>query len=195
MTNHNDDEIEHIYLDDEDQHPADHGPHKMVEAVETKAEYKKFYRLLIGILVFSTLLSIVRGWDLMRWMADFMAVFFITFAAFKFYDIEAFAHAYRGYDILAQKFRPWGYAFPFVEAFLGFWYLLSEAPIRLNIITMLITGVAAYGVRKELKRKSKFQCACLGTFIRLPLSKVSFVEDAAMFSMAFVMVILNVIYR
>lgn len=191
-----DEEIEHIYLDEEDARPTGgHGAHHMVEAVETKAEYKKFYRLLIGILVVSTLLSIVRGWDIMRWMADFMAVFFITFAAFKFYDIEGFAHAYRNYDILAQKIRPWGYVYPFVEAFLGFWYLLSEAPIRLNILTLIITGIAAYGVRRELQRKSKFQCACLGRFIRLPLSKVSYFEDVAMFGMAFLMIILNLFIK
>jgi hypothetical protein len=192
--NHDDDEVEHIYLDEEDRRPAAaHGSPKTIEATESKEEYKKFYRLLIGILVVSTLLSIVRGWDVQRWVADFMAVFFITFAAFKFNDIEGFAHAYRHFDVLSQKFRPWAYLTPFIEAFLGFWYLLSEAPIRLNILTMLYTGVAAYGVRKVLSHRSKTHGATLGTFIRLPLAKVSYTEDVAMFGLAFLLVILNAV--
>jgi hypothetical protein len=90
-----------------------------------------------------------------------------------------------------MNFRPWAYAFPFIEAFLGFWYLLSEGPVHLNVLTMFITGTAAIGVYKEVVRKpgSKFMCACLGNIIRLPLSKVSLVENVAMFAMASLMLI------
>ena len=182
-----DDDIEHIYLDDEEQTPLKEQKHHMTEAVESREEYKKLGYVLLGILIVSSLLTFVRGIELSRFLADFMAVFFITFAAFKFYDLEGFAHAYRSYDILAAHIRPWGYIFPFIEAFLGFWYLLSEGPNNLNVITMLVTGIAAVGVYKEVKRKSRFHCACLGTFIRLPLSRVSLVENVTMFVMAFVM--------
>lgn len=190
-----DDDIEHIYLDDEDQAPAKpaatsggHAGH--VEAVETKEEYKKLYYILAGITVVSLLLSLVRGFGLVRFMCDFMAVFFVTFAAFKFYDIEGFAHGFRNYDILAKRIRPYGYFYPFIELFLGLWYLLSEAPTNLLLLTLLVTGVSSIGVWKELKRKSRFHCACLGTFIRLPLSRVSFIENATMFTMAGIMLFL-----
>lgn len=185
-----DDIDEHIYLDDEPAAPP--APHTMhhVEAVENKAEYKKLAYVLVGILVVSTTLTFIRGLALDRWMADFMAVFFITFAAFKFYDLEGFAHAYRNYDVLAKRIRPWGYAYPFIEAFLGFWYLLSEAPLNLLLLTLFITGTASIGVWQEVKRKSRFHCACLGTFIRLPLSRVSLIENVSMFIMAAIMLFL-----
>lgn len=191
MTANKDDDIEHIYLDEEDQNPAPAagGAHHMVEAVETREEYKKFGYVLLGILIVSSFLTFIRGAELNRFLADFMAVFFITFAAFKFYDLEGFAHGYRSYDILAQRIRPWGYIFPFIELFLGFWYLLSNGPTNLNLLTMLVTGTAAIGVWKEVKRKSRFHCACLGTFIRLPLSRVSLVEDVGMFAMAAIMLV------
>lgn len=190
-----DDDIEHIYLDDEDDHPtpAAHGQHHhTVEGVDSAAERKKFYKLIFGIFVVATLLSLIRGWDVNRAMCDFMAVFFITFATFKFYDIETFAHTYRTYDQIAARIRPWGYAFPFIEIFLGFWYLLSSGPTWLNLLTMLVTGTAGYSVHQALKRpKPQFMCACLGNFIKLPLSKVSFVEDFTMFGMATVMLVLS----
>jgi hypothetical protein len=185
---HQNDDVEHIFIDNDDTPaPKAHAHHSGTPAVETPEEYKKLRKVLIGILIVSSLLTFIRGIELGRFLADFMAVFFITFAAFKFYDIEAFAHGYRNYDILAKRIRPWGYMYPFIEAFLGFWYLLSEGPVNLNIITMLVTGTAAIGVFKEVKRKSRFHCACLGTFIRLPLSRVSLIEDVGMFVMAAIM--------
>lgn len=186
-------EIEHIYLDEEEDHsphrPAAHA-HAGGHAVETKAEYRKFYKVIFAIFAVATILSLIRGWDINRAMADFMAVFFITFAAFKFQNLEEFAHTYRTYDLLAARIRPWGYIFPFVEAFLGFWYLLSSGPMWLNVLSMIVTGTAAYGVHKTLQQKRHFHCACLGTFIRLPLSKVSLVEDVTMFIMAGIMLFL-----
>jgi hypothetical protein len=190
MATHHDDDVEHIYIDNDDMPaPKAHAHHatSTTQAVESPEEYKKLRKVITGILLVSVTLSLIRGIGLSRLMADFMAVFFITFAAFKFYDIEAFAHGYRNYDLLAKRIRPWGYIYPFIEAFLGFWYLLSEGPAKLNILTMLITGTAALGVYKEVRRKSRFHCACLGTFIRLPLSRVSLIEDVSMFVMAAIM--------
>jgi hypothetical protein len=159
-----------------------HGMH--AEPLETRREYLKFAGVLAGILLVSLLLSYSRGWGVGRFMNDFMAVFFVTFAAFKFVNIEMFAAAYRGYDVIARRFTAWAYAFPFIEAGLGFAYLLSNSNPPLNLITMVITGVAGVGVLQELRKKSAIPCACLGTVIRLPLSKISFVEDFLMFIMA-----------
>lgn len=194
-----DDEIEHIYLDEEEPKPAQHQAskahaghaHHHTAPVENKEEYKKLGYVLLGILLVSSMLTVIRGIELQRFLADFMAVFFITFAAFKFVDIEMFAHTYRNYDLLAKYIRPWGYAFPFIEAFMGFWYLLSEGPRQLNILALIITGTASIGVFMELRRKSKFMCACLGKYIRLPLSRVSLVENLSMFAMAALMLALR----
>ncbi len=182
-----DDDMEHIYLEDEASPPVKSHGHHMTPAVESREEYKKLGYVLVGILIVSSLLTFIRGMALDRFLADFMAVFFITFAAFKFVDIEGFAHAYRNYDVIAKRIRPWAYAFPFIEAFMGFWYLLSEGPVSLNVLAMIITGTASIGVFREVKRKSRFHCACLGTFIRLPLSRVSLIENMTMFVMAFAM--------
>jgi hypothetical protein len=190
------DEIEHIYLDDEDEQPRHAAPHAHSHAhagghaVETKEEYRKFYKVIFGIFAVATLLSLIRGWDINRAMADFMAVFFITFAAFKFQNIEEFAHTYRTYDLLASRIRPWGYIYPFIEAFLGFWYLLSSGPTWLNLLTIAVTGTAAYGVYKTLQQKRQFHCACLGTFIKLPLSKITLTENLTMMIMAAFMLFL-----
>ena len=186
-----DDDIEHIYLDDEDQYPSKPSSGRHSErASEDREAYKKFYYVLAGILVISSLLTFVRGLEIERFIADFMAVFFITFAAFKFIDIEGFAHAYRSYDILAQRLRPWGYALPFIEAFLGFWYLLSEAPNNLNVLAIAVTGIAAYAALKEIKNKSRFSHTYYDGLIRLPLARVGFIGNSMMLVLAAVLLVM-----
>lgn len=186
---HDHEDVEHIDLSKESTTPVSHGQHHMGRAVETREEYKKLGFILLGILLVAVSLTTIRGWTLNRFMCDFMAVFFMTFAAFKFWDIEGFVHGYRKYDVIAQRFRPWAYMFPFIEAGMGFWYLMSEGPMRLNLLVLLITGTASIGVFREINRKSRFMCACLGSIIRLPLSRVSLVENVAMFAMACFMIV------
>lgn len=171
-----DEHIHHIHLD------------AGVEA--TPREYAKFAGVIGGILVVSLVLAWARGWELERFLSDFMAVFFITFAAFKFINLENFVGAYRSYDIIAKRFPIWGYAYPYVEGMLGVSYLLLDNSNLLNALTMLLMAVGAIGVYKELTNKSNIMCACLGTVIKLPLSHVSFVENFGMFIMAALMLIL-----
>lgn len=180
-------EDDHIIMEDEAVAPMHHADH--IHPEETRGEYTKFALLLIGILLLSIAITTLRGWGGNRFANDFMAVFFMTFAAFKFINLELFVATYRTYDHLAQRIRPWAYAFPFIEAFLGLGYFISSDAWQLNIITLLVTGTAGYSVYKALTRKSKFHCACLGGFIKLPLTKISFTENAAMFVMAFMMLV------
>ncbi len=164
----------------------DHANH--VQPLESPVEYLKFAGVILGITFMSLLLSEWRGWGLMEFMANFMGVFFIVFGAFKLVNLQMFVLTYRGYDILAKRFRFWGWLFPFVELALGVGYLLFGSAVWLNLLTIFITGLAGIGVIKELRRKSAMKCACLGTVIRLPLSKISFVENFAMLAMAIIMI-------
>lgn len=180
------DEIEHIDMSKLDEHPMPH-----VHPENTPAEYRKFYGIIGGIFLVAVALTFIRGWTFRLFLNDFMAIFFIVFAGFKFVNLEAFVMAYRTYDVVAKHIRPWAYVFPFVEALLGFSYLLlTDDPQLLHTITLIVTGTASYGVLKAVRRKSKFTCACLGTFIKLPLSTVSLVEDLLMFAMAGLMLFL-----
>ncbi len=164
-----------------------------IQPLESPLEYAKFAGVIIGIVALAVLLTVWRGWGLMEFMANFMGVFFLTFGAFKLVNLEMFVLTYRGYDILAKRFTLWAWVFPFVELVLGLGYLLLGNNSWLNVATIAITGVASIGVIKELRRKSVMKCACLGTVIRLPLSKISFVEDFAMLVMAALMIVSSTI--
>ena len=121
--------------------------------------------------------------------ANFMAGFFLVFAGFKLLDIKGFAKGYASYDLLARRFSGYGYLYPFLELTLGLAYLTRFALPTTNIVTFFLMGFSGLGVLISLAQKRKFQCACLGTIIKVPLTNVTLVEDFGMATMALIMVL------
>ena len=121
-------------------------------------------------------------------MRYFMAGFFLVFSFFKLLDINAFADAYAGYDLLAMRWRGWGLVYPFVELALGIAYLAHFNPMLTHWITVVVMGFSAIGVVLAVARKTQIQCACLGTVFKLPMSTVTIVEDVGMVAMALWMI-------
>ena len=120
-------------------------------------------------------------------MRYFMAGFFLVFSFFKLLDINAFADAYSGYDLLARRWRGWGLIYPFVELALGMAYLSNFNPPMTHWVTIIVMGFSAIGVMRAVASKTQIQCACLGTVFKLPMSTVTIVEDVGMVLMAVVM--------
>jgi hypothetical protein len=77
-----------------------------------------------------------------------------------------------------------------VELGLGVAYLLNFAPVATNTVTLVLMLVGASGVLRALWDKRAIRCACLGTALNLPMTKVTLVEDLAMAAMAAVMLIM-----
>jgi len=168
---------------------------QFAHAVPTSDEEKSFlatYRPLL--LVFGYLIGIVAlveftagSFDWMRAMANFMGGFFVAFSFFKLLNLRSFVDAYQTYDVLARPVRVYGYAYPFIELGLGIAFLVGVAPVATNFVTLVIMLVSIVGVTQALLQKRRIQCACLGTVFNLPMTKVTFVEDALMAGMALVM--------
>jgi copper chaperone CopZ len=117
-------------------------------------------------------------------MRYFMGGFFLVFSFFKLLDLRGFADAYRSYDLLARAIPAWSYAYPFVELALGAAYLLNLAPTVTNLATLILMLIGAIGVLKALVAKRAIRCACLGTALNLPMTKVTLVEDLVMAAMS-----------
>lgn len=127
--------------------------------------------------------------SIMLWMQHFMAGFFLVFSFFKLMNLKGFAEGYRSYDVVARAIPAYGFAYPFIELALGLAYLTGFAPLYTNIITLVVMSVSSIGVIQSLLKKTPFQCACLGTVIKLPLSKVTLVEDLLMVAMSLYMLL------
>jgi copper chaperone CopZ len=144
-------------------------------AFEIKVYYPLF--LVIGLVALASFAG-------QSWMMSFMAGFYIVFGAFKLLDIPAFANSYARYDIIAKVWKPWGYAYPFVELALGFAFLFWVQMQAAAWIALILSLVGAVGVIQSVMRKETIQCACLGTVFNLPMSTVTIIENLGMAAMA-----------
>lgn len=155
------------------------------------------YKPLIIIVSLILLVTVTLSWiDFLQgdfyWqvaMSYFMAGFFLVFSGFKLLDLSGFAEGYSTYDLIAQKWYGYGYVYPFIELCLGLGYLLQLNNPLLHWITLLVMTVSGIGVAIKVARKEPFQCACLGTFLKVPLTKVTLIEDFGMAVMALLMLL------
>ena len=143
--------------------------------------------ILGGSLLVQVGMNGLAGVTMMETMRYFMAGFFLVFSFFKLLDIKAFANAYAGYDLLARRWRGWGFIYPFVELALGIAYLAQFNPLITHWVTIIVMGFSAIGVIRAVASKTQIQCACLGTVFKLPMSTVTIVEDVGMVLMAVAM--------
>jgi cation transport ATPase len=157
---------------------------------EEKASYYPIYLIFGYITLVTLLIQFISGdFDWQQWMSHFMAGFFLVFSFFKLLNIRGFAEGYSTYDIVAKTVPAWGFIYPFIELSLGLLLLTGVWPQGTNIVTFIVMGVSTIGVAQSLLRKKPFQCACLGTVIKVPLSKVTFFEDALMVLMSGIMIV------
>jgi copper chaperone CopZ len=153
------------------------------------ATYKPLL-LIIGFLLGVTWLVHIktpgRHWH--EWMSDFMAGFFLVFSFFKLLNLSGFAQAYRGYDLIASRSSAYAYAYPFIELALGIAYLIRWNPVVTHWVTLGVMLISALGVVNALRKRQLIECACLGTVFKLPMSKVTLIEDLSMAVMAAAMI-------
>lgn len=123
--------------------------------------------------------------------ASFHGVFFITFAFSKLLNLQGFSTSYRMYDVIAAKWKRWGYVYPFVELGLGILYQINILPFETNIATAIILGINSIGVIQSNMHKRNIKCACLGDVFNLPMSTVTIVENLTMVAMAIIMIFMQ----
>ena len=158
----------------------------------------KSYIPLVVIVSLILLISLVLSWNdyragafsAARSIVYFMIGFFITFAGFKLMDLKGFAEGYSTYDLLAQKWFGYGYVYPFVELAFGILMLAGFHDPALLWAEAIVMGFGGIGVTIKLAKGEEFQCACLGTFLKVPLTKVTLVEDFGMAGLALALLFL-----
>ncbi len=127
------------------------------------------------------------SWQTLGW---FISVSMILLGMQKLRDIEGFTTMFLNYDLLARKWVPYAYVYPWVETGAGILMtgmLLTPlaAPAALFIATVGAASVikAVYIDKRELK------CACVGGNSNVPLGFVSLTENLMMMGMAIVMLV------
>ncbi len=163
------------------------------ENEQNNRNWKNYIPLLMVIALSSLAAAALSGEEgakflnLLTWMHAFMGMFLLFFALFKFINLPGFADGFSMYDLLASRWRGYGFIYPFLELGLSLSYLSDFPKTGTYIATILIMSFGALGVLNALRKKLRINCACLGTVLNVPLSTVAVVENLGMVVMAAVM--------
>ncbi|WP_281847644.1 heavy-metal-associated domain-containing protein [Olleya namhaensis] len=163
----------------------------VLASVEVKNQWKQLFPLFLifGYISAAAVLLNYKPWNTASFMLDFMGLFYIVFSFFKFLDLKGFSTSFKMYDPLAKTIPQYGLIYPFLELALGLLFLTRmQLPCALGA-TILILGITTIGVTKALLDKKAIQCACLGTALKLPMTKATFIENTIMLIMAVWMLI------
>lgn len=147
--------------------------------------------VIIALITISVLVANLGEFTIREFIIDFMTGFFLVFAGFKLMDLKGFAEGYSTYDLLAKRLFTYGYVYPFIELAFGLIMLSGFHPNWLLWTEFGIMTFSGLGVALKLARKEKFQCACLGTFLKVPLTYVTLVEDFGMAILALTLILLT----
>ena len=117
-----------------------------------------------------------------RWFISFSMC---VLAILKLQNIETFSSMFLGYDLLARRWVPYAYLYPFAEALAGVLMAADRLPWLSIPIAAAIGGIGAMSVFKAVYiDKREIKCACVGGASNVPLGFVSLSENLMMLAMA-----------
>ncbi|MGB1210313.1 MAG: MauE/DoxX family redox-associated membrane protein [Lacinutrix venerupis] len=156
---------------------------------EEKTDLQKLKPLFIifAYIIIASILLHYKNWNWSDFMLDFMGLFYIVFSFFKILDLKGFPESFKMYDPLAKVFPAYAKIYPFIEIVLGLMFLIRFQISIALIVTIIVLGITTIGVIKTLLNKQEIQCACLGTVLKLPMTKATFIENTIMIIMAIIM--------
>lgn len=115
----------------------------------------------------------------------FIAFSMVVLSLLKLQNVETFATMFLNYDLLARRWVPYSYIYPYAEGAAGVLMVAGvltwlSVPVALFIGTIGAVSVfkAVYIDRRELK------CACVGGSSNVPLGFISLTENLMMIAMA-----------
>ena len=145
--------------------------------------------------IIGIILTIGAIWAVINdFMITYMGIYFIVFSIAKISDLKGFVKTFSKYDIIAKRMNVYALLYPEIEFILGIIYLIeifyfNEVVIIIAAwITLLIMGIGSIGITKNLLSKNQVKCACLGTKIKIPLTKFTLIENIIMVIMAAIII-------
>lgn len=123
----------------------------------------------------------------------FVAFSMAVLALLKLQNVESFATMFLNYDLLAKRWVPYSYIYPFAEGLAGILMIAGVAVWASVPIALVIGGIGAVSVVKAVYiDRRELKCACVGGSSNVPLGFLSLTENLMMIGMALWMLIPHV---
>lgn len=115
----------------------------------------------------------------------FIAFSMVVLALLKLQNVESFATMFLNYDLLAKRWVPYSYIYPYAEGLAGV-LMVADALTWLSVpIALFIGTIGAVSVFKAVYiDKRELKCACVGGASNVPLGFISLTENLMMIAMA-----------
>ena len=148
------------------------------------------YTPVLAVFAVAALIALAIDWLAMgaittMVLPNFIAVAMCLLAMLKLQDVEKFSTMFLNYDLLARRWVPYGYIYPFAELGAGVLMLAGALTWLSAPVALFIGGVGAVSVFKAVYvDKRELKCACVGGSSNVPLGFVSLTENLMMIAMA-----------
>jgi glutaredoxin len=148
------------------------------------------YRPVIAVFAMTALMALAADfaaggavtWRALQW---FIAFSMCALAMLKLQDVEKFSTMFLNYDLLARRWVPYSYVYPFAEALAGVLMIAGVAMWLSVPVALFIGGIGSVSVFKAVYiDKRELKCACVGGSSNVPLGFVSLTENLMMVGMA-----------
>jgi glutaredoxin len=149
------------------------------------------YRPVIALFMMTGLMALAASYAVtgslltVRAAEWFIGFSMVILALLKLQNVETFATMFLNYDLLAKRWVPYSYIYPFAEGLAGV-LMVAGALTWLSVpIALFIGTVGAASVFKAVYiDKRELKCACVGGSSNVPLGFISLTENLMMIGMA-----------
>lgn len=118
----------------------------------------------------------------LQWFISFSMT---VLALLKLQNVETFSTMFLNYDLLAKRWVPYGYVYPYAEGLAGILMTAGALTWLSAPVALFIGTVGAISVFKTVYiDKRELKCACVGGSSNVPLGFISLTENLMMIAMA-----------
>ncbi|GAA0211653.1 glutaredoxin family protein [Kangiella japonica] len=161
---------------------------------KVKDPNKKTYRPVIVLFIMAALTAFAMSFastgdaftiKTAEWFVSFAMV---LLAMLKLQDVEKFSTMFLNYDLLAKRWVPYGYIYPFAEGAAGVLMVAGTLTWLSAPVALFIGSIGAVSVFKAVYiDKRELKCACVGGGNNVPLGFISLTENLMMIAMSIYM--------
>jgi glutaredoxin len=149
------------------------------------------YRPVVVLFAITALMALAASYAVagtpltLRALQWFIAFSMAVLALLKLQNVESFSAMFLNYDLLARRWVPYSYVYPYAEGLAGV-LMIAGALKWISIPVALFIGtIGAISVLKAVYiDKRELKCACVGGSSNVPLGFVSLTENLMMIAMA-----------
>ncbi len=164
--------------------------------LRVRAKGETSYRPVIAVFGIAALMALAASHAVLgtpftpRAAEWFVSFSMCVLAMLKLQDVERFSTMFLNYDLLARRWVPYAYVYPYAEGLAGVLMTAGALTWLSAPLALVIGGIGAVSVFKAVYvERRELRCACVGGSSNVPLGFVSLTENLMMIAMAVWMIV------